>query len=71
MVRVSDGVFACGYCANQLINETISGSGNTYRGFEVTARDIDGNATEGFDDNFEREGSLIGTIDTEPEKSVF
>jgi hypothetical protein len=71
MVRVSDGVFACNYCANQIINETISGSGNRYRAFEVTARDSTGAVSEGFDDTFEREGTLIGTIDTEPERSIF
>ena len=71
LLRASDGKYECNYCSSQQINETITGSGNRYRGFEVTARDTDGNATEGFDDTFEREGSLIGTIDTEPERSIF
>jgi hypothetical protein len=63
MVRVSDGVFACNYCANQIINETISGSGNRYHAFEVTARDSTGAVSEGFDDHFEREGSRVGQIE--------
>ena len=59
MVRVSDGVFACNYCANQSPDETIRGHGRRYGEFETVTR-VQAHphaVTDGFEDGFERQGS--------------
>ena len=59
MVRVSDGVYSCNYCANQQPDETIRGHGRLYGEFETVTR-IQAHphaVTIGFEDGFERQGS--------------
>lgn len=70
LLNAGDGIYECNYCSSQQVDETIRGSGNRYRGFEVTARDTNGTPTEGFDAYFEREKTLIGIIETDPERSI-
>jgi hypothetical protein len=63
LLNAGDGHYECNYCSNQSTDETIRGVGNRYRGFQVIQRSSNGAATQGFDDHFEREGSLQNTID--------
>lgn len=58
MIHLADGAVACNFCNNQIADESLRGSGRLYGEFETVKRtEYSRTVTEGFEDNFERQGS--------------
>ena len=58
MLKLAGGGVACGYCQNQVADETTRGSGSYYGGFEVIEREQGtGPVVDGYEVGFERTGS--------------